>query len=319
MPEEAGDRQLEAAVAARLQLEDRERDHGGDQAGRERRHAEQQVERDRGADELGQVGRDGDRLGLDPQPPGDGAREALAAQLGQVAAGRDARLGRQVLHEHRHQVRGDDHPHQQVAVLGAAGDVGGEVARVDVRDRGDERRAEQREPALEAAARADPPQRRLLGQRLRRGGGVRPRWRRGAGSRPHLHAHRPRERARRAGAPGRRSARTAARRTDGARPPRSASPGRDPELGEIAQHLRLGVRDAPQHAVRAGLQRGEALARLARSAPATAVGIGSPCGSRVGWPSLAAISASSSSERTCSSTSASSCTRSHGTPSELAR
>ena len=114
--EEAGDRQLEAAVALRLQREDRERDHGGDQARGERRHAEQEVQRDRGADELGEVGGDRDRLGLHPQAPGDRAREALAAQLGQVAAGGDAGLGRQVLHEHRHQVRGDDHPDEQVAV-----------------------------------------------------------------------------------------------------------------------------------------------------------------------------------------------------------
>ena len=80
-------------------------------------------------------------LRLDPQPQVTGRGKRVAAQLGQVAARGDADLGRQVLHEHRHQVRGDDHPDQQVAVLGAAGDVGGEVAGVDVRDGGDERRA----------------------------------------------------------------------------------------------------------------------------------------------------------------------------------
>ena len=79
--------------------------------------AEQQVQRDRRADELGQVGRHRDQLGLDPQPERDAAREVLAAQLGQVPAGRDADLGRQVLDQHRHQVRGEDHPQQQVAEL----------------------------------------------------------------------------------------------------------------------------------------------------------------------------------------------------------
>ena len=161
-PEEGGDRELEAAVALRLQPEDRERDDGRDQAGGERRHAEQQVERDRGADELGEVGGDRDRLRLHPQAPGDRAREAVAAQLGQVAAGRDARLGRQVLHEHRHQVRGDDHPDEQVAVARAAGDVGGEVARVDVGDGGDEGGAEQGGAAAHAPAGAQPPQRAEL-------------------------------------------------------------------------------------------------------------------------------------------------------------
>ena len=69
-PEQAGDRELEAAVAARLQREDRERDHRGDQAGGERRDAEEQVERDRGADELGEVGGDRDR----PRPAPTGPR-----------------------------------------------------------------------------------------------------------------------------------------------------------------------------------------------------------------------------------------------------
>src|ERR687890_715731 len=43
--------------------------------------------------------------------------------------------------------------------------------------------------------------------------------------------------------------------------------------------------------------------------------MGSPCGSNSGWPSLAAMRSASSSERTCSSSSASWCTRSHGTSS----
>ena len=44
IPSSAGDRELEAAVAARLQLEDRERDDAGHQAGEQQRHAEQQVQ-----------------------------------------------------------------------------------------------------------------------------------------------------------------------------------------------------------------------------------------------------------------------------------
>src|SRR5919107_5592796 len=47
----------------------------------------------------------------------------------------------------------------------------------------------------------------------------------------------------------------------------------------------------------------------------SALGIGSPCGSNSGLPSLAAMRSASSSERTCSSSSASWCTRSHGTSS----
>ena len=153
--EHPGDGQLEAAVAAVLQREDGEGDDGGDEARGEQRDAEQQVQRDRRADELGQVGGHRDQLGLDPQADGHRPREALAAQLGQVLAGGGADLGRQRLDQHRHQVRGQDHPQQQVAELGAAGDVRGEVAGVDVGDGGDERRAEHRQQRAHAAAGAD--------------------------------------------------------------------------------------------------------------------------------------------------------------------
>ena len=74
-------------------------------------------------------------------------RELLAADLGQVAAGRDPELRRQGLDQHRHQVRGDDHPDEAVAEARAAGDVRREVARVDVGDAGDERRPEEGQDA----------------------------------------------------------------------------------------------------------------------------------------------------------------------------
>ena len=66
--------------------------------------------------------------------------------------GRDAQLGRERLDQHRHQVAGDDDPQQEIAELGAALNVGGEVAGVDVRDRGDERRAEERQHRAPAVA-----------------------------------------------------------------------------------------------------------------------------------------------------------------------
>ena len=49
------------------------------------------------------------------------------------------------LHQHRHQVGGDDDPEQQIAELGAALDIGGEVAGIHVGDGGDERRSQKRE------------------------------------------------------------------------------------------------------------------------------------------------------------------------------
>ena len=75
---------------------------------------------------------------------------------GEVLARGDAELRRERLDEHRHQVRGDDHPDERVAELRAAGDVRREVARVDVGDGGDERRPEEREEPELAAAPEDP-------------------------------------------------------------------------------------------------------------------------------------------------------------------
>ena len=104
-PEQRGDRELEAPEAVPLQLEQRERDHAGDEAGRQERHVEEEVEAERRADELRDVGRHRHRLGLDPEPPGDRARVVVAAQLRQVAVGDDAELRREVLDQHRHEVR----------------------------------------------------------------------------------------------------------------------------------------------------------------------------------------------------------------------
>jgi hypothetical protein len=135
---------LEAPTAARLETEDGEGGDRGDCAGREQRDSEQQVERDRRPDELGQVGGHSDQLGLQPQAPRHPSGKSIAADLGEAPAGGDAELRAQMLHEHRHQVCREDHPKQQVTVLGAALDVGGEVAGIDVGDTGHERRAEQR-------------------------------------------------------------------------------------------------------------------------------------------------------------------------------
>jgi hypothetical protein len=150
--QQTDDRLLEAAVPAGLQREDRERRDRGDEPGGQQRHAEEQVERDRRPDELREVGGHSDQLGLHPQAPGHRPRQMLAAQLGEVAARGDAELRRQVLDQHRHEVRGDDDPQQQVAVPGAARDVRREVAGVDVGDRGHERGPEQHKPAAQRGA-----------------------------------------------------------------------------------------------------------------------------------------------------------------------
>ena len=179
------------------------------------------------------------------RPHDDRAREVLAAQLGQVAAGRDADLRREVLDQHRHQVRREQHPQQQVAVLRAAGDVRGEVAGVDVGDAGDERRA-RAAPACRARGRA---RARCCSARLGRTAAER---------------RRPASAMTLTAPPASRAA-SAPPRTWTSSPKRANSgpskgclsmtsklvAGRDPALGQVAQHLRVGVRDAHEASPRA--------------------------------------------------------------------
>ena len=143
----------------RLQREDRERGRAREQGGGEERDVEEELEADRGADELGDVGRHRDDLRLDPEPRCSCAREPVAADLGQVLAGRDAELRAHRLDEHRHEVRREDDPEQEVAELRPGRHVRREVPRVDVGDGCDEGGAEE---GPEAAYPAAPARERLL-------------------------------------------------------------------------------------------------------------------------------------------------------------
>ena len=70
------DHRLERPEAEPLQAEDRERGDAGDERRREERDPEEEVHAERGAEELGEVGRDRDRLRLQPEPDRRPAREA---------------------------------------------------------------------------------------------------------------------------------------------------------------------------------------------------------------------------------------------------
>ena len=137
--------ELERPLAApRLHREQQHRDDANDQAAEQQRDVEEDLQRDRPADHLGQVGGGGDELGLRPvQQPDRPGGEPGAEDLRQARAGHQTELGREVLHQHRHSVGGDQHPDQQIAVLRAGGEVGRDVAWVDVSDRGHERRSQQ--------------------------------------------------------------------------------------------------------------------------------------------------------------------------------
>ncbi len=76
--------------------------------------------------------------------------ELVTAVLGKVVSAGDAQLRRQRLQQHRHQVAGNDDPQQGVAKLRATLDVGGEIARVDIGDAGNERRSHERQYLFQA-------------------------------------------------------------------------------------------------------------------------------------------------------------------------
>ena len=91
--------------------------------------------------EFRQVGRHRRHLAHRPHEVNRWAWELFAAQFGQVAPSDDAQLCRQCLEQHGDQVRHHHDPQQRVAELGTRLDVGREVARVHVGDRGDHRGA----------------------------------------------------------------------------------------------------------------------------------------------------------------------------------
>ena len=65
--DQRGDHCFETPEPVRLERKDPERGDTGDEGGREQRDPEEQVDRDRSADELGEVGRHRDHLGLKPE------------------------------------------------------------------------------------------------------------------------------------------------------------------------------------------------------------------------------------------------------------
>src|SRR5439155_17379501 len=285
--EQRRDRELEGAKSAAAQLDEAEGDEAGHHAGDEERDVEEQVEPERRAEELGDVGGHRDDLGLYPHSPGRPARVVRPEALGKVAVGDDPELGRQVLDQHGHQVRREHHPEQEVAEAGAARDVGGEVARIYVGDRGDERGAEHHQRRAQPAAaeegleRGDPRFARLDREGL--GGGHAASTRIAlASTEPSTWILRP--------------TRTNSGPSKGCRSTSSSLvPGTIPRLPRkrsmsgSESEMRTNVATSP------GSSSTSACDDVSASS-SSRLGIGSPCGSTVGLPSLAAISASSSSE-----------------------
>ena len=121
--------------------------HAGDE-----RHVEQQRQADGAAEKLGEVGRHGGNLADPPHRQHHRTRKMVAAHFREVLAGDDAELGGQALEQHRDDVGEQHDPEQAVAVFRAGLDVGGEITRVHIGDRGDDRRAGKGQRGAQPAA-----------------------------------------------------------------------------------------------------------------------------------------------------------------------
>ena len=110
------------------------------------------LQRDRRADHLGEVAGDDRRFAGEPQQEIDGPRIAVAAGLGEIAAGGDAEPGGERLQQDRHQVGEQDDAEQRIAEARAAGEVGRPVARVHIADGDHVARAHEGEQAAEPQA-----------------------------------------------------------------------------------------------------------------------------------------------------------------------
>ena len=96
------------------------------------RQAEQQIEGDGTADHFGQIGGDGDDLGLHEEHEPTAVAHALAKDFRQALACDDAQLGGLVLDQYAHAVGDYEHPDQQIAISCAGSDVGGHVTRIHI-------------------------------------------------------------------------------------------------------------------------------------------------------------------------------------------
>ena len=126
-------------------------DRGHAHAGYQR-HVEQQRQADGAAEKLGEIGRHGGNLADHPHRQHHRTRKMIAAHFRKVLAGDDAELGGQALEQHGDDVGEQHDPEQAIAVFRAGLDVGGEIARVHIGDRGDDRGTDKGQRGAQAPA-----------------------------------------------------------------------------------------------------------------------------------------------------------------------
>ena len=131
--QQCDDEFLEHAMRGTLLENQQNRGNHADNApAGKQRQAEQQIEGDGTADHFGQIGGDGDDLGLHEEHEPTAVAHALAKDFRQALACDDAQLGGLVLDQYAHAVGDYEHPDQQIAISGAGSDVGGHVTRIHI-------------------------------------------------------------------------------------------------------------------------------------------------------------------------------------------
>ena len=134
--DEKADQQLHGPETPALHRQEREGDDARDDEAGHQRQARQQGEAERRPQKFRKVGRHGRDLARDPHGVDEGAREALAAVLGEALARDDADLGGEGLKQHGREVGDQHHPEQGIAELRARLDVRREIAGVHIGDGG---------------------------------------------------------------------------------------------------------------------------------------------------------------------------------------
>ena len=109
--EQRDDDGLEAALApTTLDEEEPHRYDADDAPAPQEGQAEEEVEGEGTPDDLGEIGRRGHDLGLQPEGDAPGGCHAFSEQGGQGLAGDQAELGGEILDHHREDVGGEEHP-----------------------------------------------------------------------------------------------------------------------------------------------------------------------------------------------------------------
>jgi hypothetical protein len=117
-----------------LQGKNEENIESGDEHARQEGQAEEQLQGDGRAQNFGKIAGGNGQFANHPKTQRGASRIVLAASLGEVPSGGDAKFRRERLQEHCHQIADHDDAEKRVAEFRAAAQVCGPIAGVHVAD-----------------------------------------------------------------------------------------------------------------------------------------------------------------------------------------